>query len=188
MLATGAARDEHEAIHLARMKLDVHGGPPPSDIRVWRHLEGMEQQAQGLEAWREHVHERYESVEQLMGWLEDHAIGDPVILAGRSAAGHLTGTDPIRMRIYTERPVGEIGRALEDAGITEIAYETESTRLGRRDALRFDDDAGPIVLVRLLPADWSRRERNLFEDEPIETMGLTELRARLSGEAGREAL
>lgn len=185
-LLDGRAGDEDAAIDAAQRALGLPGAWP-SRLRVHRHMEGMEQQAEGLAAWTAARDARLGAIEELMSLLEEHAIGDPVIVVGRAARGHLTGTDAIRLRIYTERPVGEIAAALEDAGIEEIGFETDDTGHGRFDALRFADEAGEVLLVRLPKSAWGRRQRNLYRDEPVPILDLEGLRRRLADAASGQS-
>ncbi len=182
-LLEGRAPDEEAAIDDAQRSLGLRDAWP-SRLRVHRHMEGMEQQAIGLDAWRAARDARLAALEELLTLLEEHAIGDPVLVVGRAARGHLTGTAAIRLRIYTERPIGEIAAALEDAGIEDVGFETDDTGHGRFDALRFVDEAGEVLLVRLPPTTWGRRHRNLYHDEPVPVLDLAGLRRRLAETSG----
>jgi len=131
---TGRARDEHAAIEAARTHLNLPGAAP-SLLLVRRHVEAMEQQAMGAEAWAAARRRRLEALEELITLLEEHALGERVLLVGRAARGHLTGADPVRLRVYTDRPIREVAAALELGGIEAMDFETDDTARSAEEAL-----------------------------------------------------
>ncbi len=178
-LAAGLSADEDAAVDAARRSLDLPGAVP-SRLLVHRHLEAMQQQAMGEEAWRADRRRRLEAVEELMTLLEE-SLEARTLLAGRAARGHFTGTDPVRLRIYTEAPVHAVAAALESGGVEEMAFPVEETTRGRLDSIRFaDPECGDVALVRLPPRAWTDRGRNLFRDEAVPVLDLEGLRRRLA--------
>ena len=182
-LAAGLASDEDAAVDAAQRALDLPRARP-SRLLVLRHLEAMQQQAMGVEAWRRDRRQRLEAIEELMTLLEE-SLEALTLLAGRAARGHFTGTDPVRLRIYTEALVHEVAAALESGGVEEMAFPVEETTRGRLDSIRFvDPDCGAVTLVRLPELAWGYRGRNIFRDEAVPTLDLAGLRRRLAaGEA-----
>ncbi len=181
-LASGLAADEDAAVAAARLALDLPRAHP-SRLLVHRHLEAIEQQAMGAEAWRADRRRRFEAIEELMCLLEQ-SLDARTLLVGRAVRGHLTGTDPVRLRIYTDAAVHEIAAALEIGGVEEMAFPVEETTRGRLDSIRWaDPDCGEVVMVRMRPEAWPDRGRNLFRDEPVPTLDAEGLRRRLAGDA-----
>jgi hypothetical protein len=187
-MLSGRSHDERTAIDAAQQELGLPNAWP-SVLRVRRHLEAMEQQAAGAEAWAAARDRRLRGLEELMTLLETQGLGDRILLVGRAARGHLTGADPIRMRIYTEHPIGVVADVLELAGVDDPDFETDDTGYGRYDAMRWvDEEAGEILLVRLPPEMWARRTQNLYHrDEAVAIEDLAGLRARLDAAGDAEA-
>jgi len=178
MFHEGKAGSVAEAIRLAVQKLGVKGDPPSQGL-VRKHLQAMSMQAMGSASYARAMQNRLREAEQMMSALDEHYAGVPMFLVGRAAKGHVDGDTTLHIRIYTDEPIEKLASLLVDIGYSEPAFETADSRMGRLNRLRFAGENAEIMLTRCLPAMLKSAYQDLFTNEPIASLSLKQLRARL---------
>jgi len=148
----------------------------PSHGHVRRHIQGFAMQTMGEHGYADEVARTLAIAEEVMTVFEDAR----PILAGRASKGQIAGGVTLHIRIYTNRPVGQIAQTLVDFGYEEPRIETINTRWGRINRLRFTEDGCEVVLSRCLPEMWKDRARGLTRDEAVSIIDLSALRGRLA--------
>lgn len=180
LMVTGRCDDVRTAIAQAMEQRAHAGAARPGEGRVRQHIRAMTMQALGGAGYAASVRSVLERAEEIMTLLDEAFLDLVPVLAGRASKGLVDGDTTLHIRLYTEAPLPEIADVLESADVVGIVVDTIDTTGGRLNRLRFDDDGVPVHLVRC-PRSWlSRAGTNLFNDQPIATATLDQLRARIA--------
>lgn len=186
LLRDGRAEDIPSAIRAA-----LRGAPGAEEIpasSVREHARGLALEALGAEAYREQVAEVLDRAEETMTLLATQLavhpgaaasragaarIGDaPVALVGRAAKAQVDADPCCRIRVETDRPVGDIAALLVSAGLDEPAFSTLETRWGRLDRLVVDDGGVETRILRLPPSMSIPLDANLAGNTPVRVPSL----------------
>jgi hypothetical protein len=153
LLRDGRATDVKSAIRSALR--GAEGADEVSVARVREHARGLALEAMGSSGYSEHVAAILSRAEETMTLLAAQLAGRsgeaPVALIGRAARGLIDADPCCRIRVETDRSIGDIAAVLVEAGLPEPEFSTVETRFGRLGRLTFDDDGLETKVVRLPP-------------------------------------
>ena len=152
---------------------------PPGRGLVHRHLEGLLQEALGMEAFEASRRERLVTIIEVLDLIDFLASPDAIEIAGRTARGYLEGPVLVFARLYEGCPLVSLAGKLEANGIEEVACATAHTRHGPLPRINFDSDGLRFSVTRCPRALQRDRDRSLFSDEPVAVVSLDELRVQV---------
>lgn len=179
LIESSRSRSVGEAIRAAASALGYQDAALPGHGTVRKHAQAQAMQALGREGYEESVREVWCAAERVMTVL-DEAIPDAVVLlVGRAAQGLIDGGVTVHLRLYTQRPIGDVAQTLVEFGYDEPDFETVRTRLGRLDRLLLEDDGIAVAVTRCLPHMAKASGADLFTGRPIQTATLEDVRGKL---------
>jgi len=170
------------AILAATRILDAWDVPRPSVGRVREHARSMALEEQGVEGYVESILELWSIAEEVMAVLE-HALPDvETALVGRSARGQIDAGVVLRIRAYTDHPIGELAAALVEHGFEEPEFETLATRVGLLDQIRFLAEGEEVAVIRVPRSAAIDPRTDLVTGRRTDFLDLERLRERLGEE------
>ena len=175
----GNAATIQQAIRLA-VERNLHHEPTrlPKQSAVRKHIQAMTLATIGDVAYAERPLHYLHIAEELMTVLEEY---EPM-LAGRAAKLQFDGDVNLPIRIYCKRDVSEIVTILEQYKypVSEFHYDTINTRFGRLNRILFvEDGTANVTLTLCRPSMKANADRNLFRDESVAILSLSQVRQRL---------
>ncbi len=114
-----------------------------------------------------------------MTLLEQSLPDAQTLLVGRAAKGQIDAGVTVHVRLYTRAQITEIAQMLTEFHYDEPSFDTVDTTVGKLNRICFNDEGVAVVVTRCLPEMYKNAQQDLFKDQPIETLTLDELRAKL---------
>jgi hypothetical protein len=166
LIDSSRAANIGEAIRAAAEALGFRDADLPGHGRVRKHARALAMQALGDTGYAESVRRVWVVAERLMTVLDQAVPHADSLLVGRAARA--------------DAPIGDLAAALVAFGYEEPAFATVTTRLGRLNRVRLEDDGIELVLTRCLPNMAASADRDLFSGRPIRTATLADVRRKLA--------
>ncbi len=179
LIHAGEVEGIDAAIHSAAASFGASKAELPGHGLVRNHAQGMAMQTLGKEGYEQSIQNIWETAEQLMTLLEQSLPDAQTLLVGRAAKGQIDAGVTVHVRLYTRAQITEIAQVLTEFHYDEPSFDTVDTTVGKLNRICFKDDGVAVVITRCLPEMYKNAQQDLFKDQPIETLTLDELRAKL---------
>ena len=179
LIHAGEVEQIDAAIHSAAASLGACDAELPRHGLVRSHAQGMAMQTLGKEGYEQSIQNIWETAEQLMTLLEQALPDAQTLLVGRAAKGQIDAGVTVHVRLYTKSSITDIAQIITEFEYNEPTFDTVDTTVGKLNRICFNDDGVEVVVTRCLPEMFKNAKQDLFKDQPIETLTLDELRAKL---------
>ena len=140
----------------------------PSQARVRRHLEALEEVRLGAEGACLARRARVVRIVEVLEFV--HFILEPaeILVVGLLAQGVVVGPLEVHGRVLEGRSFQGLFDQLESVGIKEVSSSSIAGPLGRFESVRFESDGEDFTLTRISQAQHeTTNERNLVTGKPI---------------------